>query len=55
MNWLDELYETENGRQYFVTTVNIVDDDLDITYLTNDAVHKMVDLCVGCGVKVGTA
>jgi hypothetical protein len=38
-----------------MTGIDIVDDALDVTYLTNDAVHTMVNSCVSFGVKVGAA
>jgi hypothetical protein len=55
MNWRDELWEDMQGNRFFVTGMDITNDDLDEVYTLNTAVHDMVNLCVRFGVKVGAA
>lgn len=54
MRWRDELISV-NGRPVFITGMEIEDDELDVTYLTDNTVHDMVNMCVMFGVKVAAA
>lgn len=55
MNWRDELCHYEDGRPYFMTGMEIVDDELDAAYCGIEVVHTIINAWVMCGVKVGTA
>lgn len=55
MRWRDEFYQGIDGQPAIMTCMDIVNDELDVMYLTNDAVHTMINSCVSFGVKVGAA
>jgi hypothetical protein len=55
MNWRDEFFQSPQGISFLVTAMDIVDDELDAAYCSNDTVHTIVDTWVSFGVKVGAA
>lgn len=55
MRWRDELCHHDDGRPYFMTGMEIDDDELDAAYCGIAVVHTIINAWVMCGVKVGTA
>ncbi|HEV7674402.1 MAG TPA: hypothetical protein VGQ12_07725 [Candidatus Angelobacter sp.] len=55
MKWRDELCQNSEGRAYFMTGMDIFDDELDEAYCGIEVVHTIINAWVSFGAKVGTA